>query len=195
LVAIIAAICQLHNVETGQVTLGLDGEQALLTASELWPLQADQPNFDLLCDIRAKLAKLPIAVKWTWIEGHQDDDITFAKLDPLAQDNVLADNLAKAYLNNLITQQYEPSIQRFGDEGWSVQIDGTKLARVNLKDIYKALYTPTVEQYWMKKTQLPRELIQSIDWEICGEAYCQLGFHHQRRVSKQATGHLAVGKK
>ena len=111
----------------------------------------------------------------------------------MSQDNVLADSLAKAYLNHLIRHDYTPTTQRFGDEGWSVKIDGVKLARVNVLGLYKAVYEPTAEKYWMTKTHLPRELIRSIDWDICGEAYRQIRFHQQRRISKQATGHLAVG--
>ena len=45
-------------------------------------------------DIKAKVAKLPITIKWQWIEGHQDDHLPFHLLNPLAQDNVLADSLA-----------------------------------------------------------------------------------------------------
>jgi hypothetical protein len=183
----------LHQLSSGHVTIGLDGEQALKTVEGLWPLNAEQPDFDLLCDIRSKIQQLPITLTWQWIEGHQDDDKQFHELDPLSQDNVLADSLAKAYLNHLIRQQYEPTTQRFGDEGWSVRIEGVKLARVNVSGLYKAVYETTAETYWMKKVQLPRQLIQSIEWDICGEAYRQLHFHQQRRVSKQATGHMAVG--
>jgi hypothetical protein len=111
-------------MQTGQVTIGLDGEQALIAASSIWPLHADQADFNLLCDIHAKVAKLPITIQWKWIEGHQDDALNYSQLDPLAQDNVLTDNLAKAFLNHLIHQDYTPKTQRFGDKGWSVTIDG-----------------------------------------------------------------------
>jgi hypothetical protein len=67
--AIIESSCKLHNVQTGQVTIGLDGEQALIAASSTWPLHADQADFDLLCYIRAKVAKLPITIRWKWIEA------------------------------------------------------------------------------------------------------------------------------
>lgn len=102
------------------MTFGLNGEQALILALGHWPLHSDQPYFDLLRDIRAKLAKLPITIQWKWIEGHQDDNLKFADLRPLAQGNVFADNLAKAYLNKLMSEDYRPPSQRFGDEGWSV---------------------------------------------------------------------------
>jgi ribonuclease HI len=191
--AILAATCRIHHITDGEATIGLDGEQALKTASGDWPLNAGQPDFDLLCDIRTKIESLPITLKWKWIEGHQDDNVKFEDLDPLSQDNVLADSLAKAHLNQL-GHDYVPSTQRFGDEGWSVRFAGKKLARVDLHTLYSLLYTPTTEAYWMKKYQLSRQLIRSIDWAVCGEAYRQLRFPQQRRVSKQATGHMAVGK-
>jgi hypothetical protein len=167
----------------------------LIVASGDWSLHSDQPYFDLLCNIRAKLAKLPITIQWKWIKGHQDDDLKFADLDPMVKDNVLADNLAKSYLNKLISENYDPPTQRFGDEGWSVQVNNIKLASVILEDTYMTLNEPTVKSCWMKKTQLSWQLIQGIDWEICGEADCQLQFHQRCRVSKQVTGHLAIGKK
>jgi hypothetical protein len=191
--AILASVCSLYQISSGTATLGLDGDQALKAASGHWPLDASQPDFDLLCDIRKKIELLPIHLEWQWIEGHQDDDIPFEDLDQLSKDNVLADSLAKAFLNELISTDYAPAIQRFGDEGWSVKFQGNKLARVDVSALYKALYAPTTEQYWMRKHQLPRALIRSIDWDICGESYRQLRFHQKRRISKQATGHLAVG--
>jgi hypothetical protein len=133
-----------------------------------------------------------LTLKWQWIEGHQDDNVKFEDLDPLSQDNILADSLAKAHLNQLIGQDYVPSTQCFGDEGWSVRFKGKKLAQVELHALYSLLYRPTTEAYWMKKYQLSRQLIRSIDWSICGKAYQQLCFPQQRRVSKQATDHMAV---
>jgi hypothetical protein len=38
--AILAATCSIHHITTGEATIGLDGDQALKTASGDWPLNA-----------------------------------------------------------------------------------------------------------------------------------------------------------
>jgi hypothetical protein len=98
--AITAAVCCIHDINEGSITLGLDGRQALLAAAGDWPLNPARPNFDLITDIRAKVKSLPVSVKWKWVEGHQDDDQS-SHLDEWAKANILVDNIAKAFWNHL----------------------------------------------------------------------------------------------
>ena len=96
------------------------------SASGTSPLKPQQPDFDLLCDIRAKLKQLPITVKWTWIKSHQDDHNQFKSLSAIAQDNVIADNIAKAYVKHLIHTNAPHTNPRFTDEGWSLYLGPNK---------------------------------------------------------------------
>ena len=91
--AVLSAVCEKYDITEGATTMALDGQQALLNASSTWPLSPHDSDFDLLTDIRAKIKRLPITLKWLWIEGHQDDYASFHSLTPLAQDNVLADGI------------------------------------------------------------------------------------------------------
>ena len=52
---ILPALCNLHQITDGLITIGLDGKSAIDTVSSTKPLRPQQPDFDLLCDIRAKL--------------------------------------------------------------------------------------------------------------------------------------------
>jgi hypothetical protein len=53
------------------------------------------------------------------------------------------ENLAKAFLDHLIKQDCEPHTQRFGDEGWSVTINGAKLAPAHTSDLtFSGYLTP-----------------------------------------------------
>jgi hypothetical protein len=130
---ILASITSLHHISSGHATIGLDGNQVLKTVAGQWPLNAEQTDFDLLCDIPSKIKNLLITLKWQWIKGHQDDSKQFDKLDPLSQDNVLADGLAKAYLNHLIGQQYKPTMQHFGDKGPSI---GIFVVKCTIKSVF-----------------------------------------------------------
>ena len=75
--AVVSATCDKYDLQEGCITFGLDGEQALKKAKSGWPLSPTDTDFDLLTDIRAKLKALPIDTEWEWVEGHQDDELSF----------------------------------------------------------------------------------------------------------------------
>jgi hypothetical protein len=48
-------VCKKFKIKSGGIEIGLDGQQAMIAASEDWPLNIAQPDFDLLKDIRGKI--------------------------------------------------------------------------------------------------------------------------------------------
>ena len=192
--ALVSSICQIHDISSGSITIGLDGDQALTQASGDWPLSPSQADFDMLHDIRAKIRRLPITMHWKWIEGHQDDHVAYADLDEWAQANILVDNVAKAYWNHLLTTNQTSTAAGLGDEGWSLYVADEKIGRFDKRKLYDAIYQEDVMTYWAKKAHLHREAIRRIDWELCGKAFANLTIPKQRRVSKQATGLMACGR-
>ena len=147
--ATIAAVCRIHDIQEGSITLGLDGRQALLAAAGDWPLNPERPDFDLITDIRRKITKLPITVKWKWVEGHQDDDKS-THLDEWAKANILVDNMAKAFWNSLNKAEHTPNPQRFGDEAWAIHYQGYKLNRMDKAALYHSIMEPTAKEYWRR---------------------------------------------
>ncbi len=135
--AITAAVCRIHDINEGLITLGLDGRQALLAAAGDWPLNPARPDFDLITDIRAKVKRLPVRVKWKWVEGHQDDDQS-SHLDEWAKANILVDNIAKAFCNHLNHSDHVATPHRLGDEAWAIHFRGKKLNRMDKSTLYKA---------------------------------------------------------
>lgn len=194
ILAVLAAVCKKYDVQDGSVTLALDGEQALLKAGSVWPLSPTDTDFDLLTDIRAKILKLPISIIWQWIRGHQDRNIAFDSLSGLAQDNVMADNIAKQRLNQCLLDAHVPASQRFGDEGWSISWRGVKLSKLDYRRLYSLMWTGPALEYWARKHRLEYGTILTIDWDTCGDALRSLSFARRRRVVKQASGHLGVGR-
>ena len=195
ILAVTSCICKKYSVDEGQITVALDGEQALLKASSLWPLSPTDTDFDLLSDIRRKIEKLPIKINWHWIEGHQDDDTPYHLLPPLAKDNVLADGLAKNRLNQCLVNNYTLGPQRFGDEGWSISLEGRKLPSLDYRKLYRHMWAHKAIDYWAGKHNREYEIILSIDWDVCGEAISSLTFPQRRRAVKQASGHFGIGTK
>jgi hypothetical protein len=62
-----------YHIESGSVTIALDGLSALQQCAGDWLLSIDQPCFNVLQDIRGQLKELPITVDLRWVKGHQDD--------------------------------------------------------------------------------------------------------------------------
>ena len=192
--AIISAVCDKYGIVSGSITIALDGQQAMLKSRSLWPLSPGDKDFDLLTDIRAKIRKLPISIHWEWIEGHQDDHIPFHRLSPLAQDNVIADGIAKDHMNKIMKDGYYPEPQRFGDEGWSISIQGCKMSHLDYHKLYTHMWANTAQEYWAKKHNISIAETLSIDWDACGEAIQSLSFPKRRRIVKHACGHFGIGK-
>jgi hypothetical protein len=72
------------------------------------PYTAPMPNTTSSELFVAFRTRLPINVLWQWIPSHQDKLHSFRSLDPLAQDNVLVDNYAKAFLNFQVVTGLDP---------------------------------------------------------------------------------------
>ena len=192
--SILAAVCTVHDVHTGSVTIGLDGEQAMIAASEDWPVNPERPDYDLLTDIRAKVHRLPIHICWKWIKGHQDDFGSRASLDEWAQANIYVDSMAKAYWNYINTEGHRPSPQRFGDESWSISYQDRKLSRIEKTPLYNGIMEPVAKSYWQKRGDMTADAITKIDWNLVGKAFKNLTTAKKRRVTKHAAGHLRCGK-
>jgi hypothetical protein len=71
--AVLDVLVKYYHIESGSVTIALDGLLALQQCAGDWPLSIDQPCFDVLQDVRGRLKALPITVDFRWVEGHQDD--------------------------------------------------------------------------------------------------------------------------
>ena len=148
IIALVQAICSLHKINEGSVEIGLDGEQALKAAMEDFLLRCCQPSFDLLSNIRSKLAKSRISYTFVWVEGHQLDKK--GTCDYRGSLNNICDALAKAYRLKQ-EKRSPPSSQRFMDEGWSLSIDGTKLDCVDSDRLYDSTFGTTSQSYWQKR--------------------------------------------
>ena len=68
---ILQCVIRYHGITQGLIQLGLDGKKAMEQASGTFPLYPKQRSFDILVDIRTKIALLPIHVTFFWVEGHQ----------------------------------------------------------------------------------------------------------------------------
>ena len=142
----------------------------MLKSRSIWPLSPTDKDFDLLTDIWNKIAKLLISLHWEWIEGHQDKHMSFHRLLPLAQDNVIANGIAKDHMNKILRDGYYPTPQRFGDKGWSVSIQGKKLSHLDYQQLYKHMWANTAQNYWAEKHKIDIIDTLTINWDAGREA-------------------------
>jgi hypothetical protein len=106
MVRMLTKICDEHDIQEGQVTLGCDCESALTTIifehDYSMPTQA---NADLISQTRHYLSCLTVVVDPKKIRAHQDDKRPLRRLSPWELLNVEMDRIAKSYWQAL---QYFP---------------------------------------------------------------------------------------
>jgi hypothetical protein len=86
-------------------------KQAMRQVDTTIPLQADQSHVDLLQVCRSILNRLPIEIKWQWVESHQREK-GMTNLDWWARKNDWCDNKAKAFSHCCQAQPQVPRDKR-----------------------------------------------------------------------------------
>ena len=193
---ILEALCSTFHIQSGTITVALDGKEALNQASYSnsdSPLQAGQACFDLLQPIRRLRDQLPILIKWQWVEGHQAEK--GKTLDWWGNQNCIVDTLAKAYWNTCQRRGTSNNPRPLHHEPCYVIHEGTKLSRFHQPQMYNRLYGPRTLRYWQHKTHFSSERIDMIMWPAAGRAMARLPFGLQRFWLKFATGFLGTAHK
>jgi hypothetical protein len=163
--------------------------------ADTWPLDPGNLDYDLLQHVRGQIRVSRLTITFCWIASHQDKLKSVSQLDRWGQLNVECDGLAKSYWNTCALAQLWPGSLHFGNEKWSLWIEGRKLWKVKKARVYKHTYAPLTKAYWQKKHNLTPQLITSINWEACGDAMGCLPFSKKRWLLKHATGFCGVGRR
>ena len=192
-IATVDCLCRLHRISSGAIQCRLDGYQAMRHASGADPLDPKQASFDLLVDIRNKILLSPITWTFHWVEGHQAE--RHGSEDFWGNLNNVCDSVAKTFWNQVsLIRETQPN-HRFSNEGWSVHVQGRKLAKLDLTELYNLTFgEDTSRPYWTKKHSIAPQLFTSIDWERCGKAMKTILFGKKRWLVKHLTGFCAVGR-
>jgi hypothetical protein len=212
-------LCQLYDITSGKITLGLDGQSALNSTSSVWDPRCQKRDFDILWEARKQLQALPITIAFRWVEGHQDDPNKtpmrilpehlmvgtqrhYGCLDRWAKLNIEADLKAKEYWDR---HHHTPFPNRkFTHERITITVQGIKLAQFDIKSLYRTIQEPTIKQHWKQREErMNATPILSAtwdatwgltDWKTQGRAFRSLPLGKQRWLTKHATGHCGVGR-
>jgi hypothetical protein len=193
IMAVVDCLCRLHYLTSGTIHCRLDGEQAMLNASSDQPLDPQQPSFDFLIDIKSKIKSSPFDWQFSWVEGHQEE--RHGKEDFWGQLNDVCNSMAKIYWNQTsLSRQPRPN-QRFSRESWSATIQGKKLAKMPMKDLYDFTFGEEKSKtYWMTKHPTTPQLFARINWDACGKAMKTLLFGKKCWLVKHLSGWCATGR-
>jgi hypothetical protein len=140
ILSVVAIIIQHYDITKGSITIALDRYSALDQASAETPLRIDQPDFDILQDIRARLHNLPMKVNWKWVEGDQDKKGKF--MDWWALQNQKVDRNAKAFLKKFKQNKRPHQPVRLLYAKWALYIKGVKQSKINKNSLYASLFAP-----------------------------------------------------
>jgi hypothetical protein len=191
ILSVVAIIIQHYDITNGSITIALDGYSALDQSAAETPLRIDQPDFDILQDIRARLHTLPIEVIWKWVEGHQDKKGKF--MDWWALQNQKVDRNAKAFLRKCKLNKRPHRPVRLLYEKWALYIQGVKQSKINKNSLYASLFAPRTLSYWEKHHDIKINPLATVDWEPSRLAMAKLPQGYKRWLVKQLSGHIGVG--
>ena len=190
---LIKLVCQVYNITSGKVTLGLDGQNAMNRAEqdESFGSMAD---WDLIKVAHFIISELPIDCNWRWIQGHQDDDKSFEELDEWAKMNVVMDTTAKNYWHHCKVVNKQPFKQHLYGEQWSVHWNLRKLSKFHLPLIYSEHQGDITRDFWIDSGHFRKSNIHSPDWNALASPMKQLPFHRRVWLVKHIVGMTGVNR-
>ena len=178
------------HIETGSITLALDGESALKAARGDWKLQIQRPDFDFLQEIHNRVHLLPIHINWYWVRGHQDDYVTYSQLDWWAQRNSDVDEIAKQFALQCYHASTPQTPIRLFHETWSMTTNNVKESSISKNSMYEAIVQSKIIRYWETHHDTPINKVSEVDWESGSKAIKRLPLSKQRWAAKFASGSI-----
>jgi hypothetical protein len=87
-------VCKAHDIGSGAIEIGLDGDQAMKAVADTWPLDPGNPDYNLLQHVRGQIRVSSLTITFRWITSNQDKLKSVSHLDRWDQLNVACDGLA-----------------------------------------------------------------------------------------------------
>jgi hypothetical protein len=155
----------------GVIEVRCDGLSTLNKAFDTWPLDPDDPHFDMLNSLRTMITESPITWTTRHVDGHQDDDIN-ATLDWWARQNTQMDNLAKVFwMNHSHSAPVQYSISH---EGFQVWLGDHKLSSSPSSVFFDHIHGKTILAWHATHHRFPACYVQCIDWAVGAAALKRL---------------------
>jgi hypothetical protein len=195
------ALCQQHNINQGQITIGCNGKGAIQSSISHIHCTLSYKHFDLISSIQSSIAHSKIKWNFQHIKGHQDDILQYEELTRMEQFNVATDHMAKTELTNMLSN---PNWERRRPQNlpyehvevfWKNQSNSSiKISSCLTKTLTTKIQTQAIRQYWKKKSKFSDHNESQIDWITSQKSRKGLPTYRQRWLSKWMTGFCGTGK-
>ena len=204
---IVKIVAMLHtecDLSGSSITFGLDNDEARKAVMAVDHPSVKKPDYDLIYDIRQRMAALPITFLSRWIEGHQDDkNKDYDSMDLWTLLNIEMDIDAGIHRE---AHAHEPTENiPFPNEKVTIWIDDKKLAHFDKHELYTIVHgraynqpndkrTWSCQQFWKSRENLSDTAISNIHWQALGKAFRKYSQGKQRWLVKHSTGQCGVGR-
>ena len=157
-----------YKIQNGKITITCDGESALdviryKTKDKVTPRHEH-------CDIIGSIVKLrdivAIDIECKHVEGHQDDYVEFDDLDRLSQLDVMMDNEAKLFMDDLETTGIPDRIIEYRHplSFGPLKVKAVQIYEQISSTIYNTIADIKLLHHWIDKGRFQWEDVENIDW-------------------------------
>ena len=183
---LIKLLDDIYQIPTGGATLASDSLAALKQVFGSHTLKPQQSDYDLLTLARSIIGSLPhLQLRHRHVYGHQDEHTPFTNLNRWAQWNVLADDLAKQFLQFAFLPNPMTPHSTILTNHWQLW---------SSPHLSWSSFTPSTFHYhcskvairsqWIQKRSVPPHYAPDIDWAGIASAMSKAPLRMRRWVVK-----------
>ena len=187
------AVCSRYGVQSGTITHGVDNLAALRNCFGDEEPDTNTPCFHMVKRIRAEIKESPF--KWIGkkVKAHQDEKKTYSELTSWEKANVVADEIAKKYWEQI---QDKPRTvhQTTSAVGWTIRIKNKVLTTNFEKKIINHCTEQKIKDYWVKRFNIPEEERDNVDWKTFKKIATYTSSARHLFILKHSAGISATGR-
>ena len=192
--ALILAVCTVHNINTGSVRVCCDNERALyLSSATTQRVPPKRKHSDILRAIRRVHSEIPVTLNFEHVRGHQDETVAYQDLDTPSKLNVDCDLIAKSFLQ-ACWQHGGPTPTTLPHEMITVHIDGVKICGDIGAPIRRAHGRRQMRDHLAKKGVLSSEAFDLVDWPAIERMMNHMPQQFRLWVTKHVSKFCATNK-
>lgn len=155
------------------------------------------PDFDaIIACCRRRLESTNIKWEPVYIEGHQDDDTPYEKLDSWAKLNCDMDRQAKDRWQAENRPGMKPPLtHQVYLAPWTFQVNGSTIIKSFKSRMREHCLSYDAMKHWTTKDQFSTATPEAVDWDAMEMAMSSMKPSQRRECSKHATSFFATGKR
>ena len=197
-ILLVEAVCTLHGVSQGSITMACDNDTSLRLFDEEYIPDPTDKNYDIVLATSNAIARSPVRWVGRIVEGHQDKHTPVESLDRFAQLNIAMDTLAKKFWQHLNNQTPshitpKPDIHPIYGEGLQLWKGTTKITRPFTNHLYGLITDDSSQYWWVRHNNIPENALNDINWDAMENGMAKLPPARRRWTTKMAAQECGIG--